>query len=124
MARSMTDVPLCPGCGTPAPPPASSEADTWTLTMLKDAGPLSMCADCSSSERREVVEAEARGRALMSQADPPSLDTVVFVRGSAKRLGDCMVDDLDWLAEDAEREVEQHAAWRAWFAEKGRITSA
>jgi hypothetical protein len=93
-------VPQCSGCRTPAPPPASKEVDAWTVTMRgEDGGPLILCFKCSSSERRTVAEAEARGQALFS-------------------LGDCTTDDLEWLAEDAERQDDQHAAWGKWSRER------
>src|SRR5437764_7943868 len=78
-------VPQCPGCGTHAPAPASTEGDLWTVSMIEGAGPLTLCPECSGSERRAVAEAEARGRALLEQtmrkAGAKPFDAVMFVRG-------------------------------------------
>ena len=49
-------VPQCPGCGTHAPAPASTQVDLWTVSMIEGAGPLTLCPECSGSERRRSSE--------------------------------------------------------------------
>jgi hypothetical protein len=41
-------------------------------------------------------------------------DSVVFPRGQTKTLADCTADEVEWLAADALRRVQQAAAWALW----------
>jgi hypothetical protein len=74
---------------------------------------VTICPDCDTSpETRQRVEDEQNRRRL---AHDMTLDTIVFVRGKAKVLGDATAADLKSLAQDADREAAQDLAWAAWF---------
>lgn len=70
-----------------------------------------LCPKCGASpEARQRVEDERR-RESLSIDTMPSLDTIVFVDGEAKRFGDCTTTDLGSLADQAQRKGEQDWAW-------------
>jgi hypothetical protein len=109
--------PECPGCGRPAPAPDSQEAARWTVNVELA---LCVCPDCAaSSDVLQQVEDEQNRQAL-ANAETMSLDTVVFVMGKAKVLADCTGSDLEWLRDEAQRQMDQAQAWESWFEARSR----
>ena len=108
----MSVTPECPGCGRPAPAPGSQEGRKWVINLESA---LCLCPVCAASvEIRQQVEDELNRQRLVN-VDNMSVDTIVFVRGKAKVLGDATGADLEWLMEDAKRHEVQAGAWVAWL---------
>lgn len=115
--------PECPGCGRLAPEPTADEADRWHVRTPGDAGlrdevgVVVLCPGCASSPMTRMhVEDEVVRGSLQAHLTG---DSVVFPRGETKTLADCTADEVEWLAADALRRVQQAAAWERWVESHG-----